>query len=422
MRILLVNYRYFISGGPERYMFNIKELLEKNGHEVIPFSVQSSRNEYSEYEKYFAKPIDNGDAVYYDDVKKTPKTILRLMGRSIYSFEVKSAIKKVICEVKPDVVYIIHFINKLSPSVITGAKELGVPVVLRLSDFFLICPCCDFMHNRHICEDCLKYGYKSCIKNKCIKNSLAASFIRVLAMKTHKWMKVYDKVDAFITPSNYLRQKLISNGFDGKKIVCIPTFAKDTEIEDSSKTIIGDYGLYFGRISVEKGIETLIKAYKKMPDKNLVIMGDDSTSEAIRLKKYVGKKHLNNIDFIGFKSGNELEEVIQKARFVVIPSIWYDNLPNTALEAFKYSKPIIASNIGSLPEIVNDKVNGLLFSPGNIEDLADKIKMIENTEMLESLGHNSRHTYCNKYSEQKHYRRLTRLFEKVVKLKNGNSI
>ena len=159
-----------------------------------------------------------------------------------------------------------------------------------------------------------------------------------------------------------------------------------------------------------------------MPDKKLVIMGDDNTSEAIRLKKYIDKKHLNNIDFIGFKSGNELEEVIQKSRFVVIPSIWYDNLPNTALEAFKYSKPIIASNIGSLPEIVNDKVNGLLFSPGNIEDLADKIKMIENTEMLESLGHNSRHTYCNKYSEQKHYRRLTRLFEKVVEFKNGNGI
>ena len=134
MRILLVNYRYIISGGPEKYMFNIKGLLEKHGHEVIPFSVISTKNEKTEYSKYFVEPIGNRDAIYFNEVKKTPKSIWQMIDRSVYSFEVKKAIQKEINDIKPDIVYIIHFINKLSPSVITGAKELGVPVVVRLSD------------------------------------------------------------------------------------------------------------------------------------------------------------------------------------------------------------------------------------------------------------------------------------------------
>ena len=412
MRILLVNYRYFISGGPEKYMFNIKKMLEDNGHEVIPFSIHSNKNEETEYSKYFVEPIGGRDATYFDEVKKTPKSIIQMITRSCYSFEVKHAIQKEIDDVKPDLVYIIHFVNKLSPSVIRGAKQRKIPVVLRLSDYFLLCPRFDFLSDKKICEECLTKGYSSCIKKKCVKGSTAASFIRVFSMKLHSALKIYNDVDAFITPSEFLKSKLISNGFQKDKITCIPTFTFSRSKLEEPK--VGEYGLYFGRITEEKGVETAVKAYEKLPDHKLKIMGDDTTEEAIRLKEYVKNKALLNIEFLGFKCGTELEEVIKGARFTMIPSIWYDNLPNTALESFQYSKPVVASDIGSLPELVIDEYNGYLFDPYSVDELVEKIKLLDDMELVKKMGNNSRKLLEEKFAPEKHYEALFNIFSQVV--------
>lgn len=416
MRILLVNYRYFISGGPEKYMFNIKKMLEENGHEVIPFSIHSNKNVETEYSKYFVEPIGSRDATYFEECKKTPKVIMQMLSRSCYSLEVKKAIQKEIIDVKPDLVYIIHFVNKLSPSVIKGAKELGVPVVLRLSDYFLLCPRFDFLCDRKICEDCLTKGYFACLRKKCVKGSLSASLIRVLSMKLHDMMHIYDYVDAFITPSEFLKTKLIANGFHKDKITCIPTFTLSRTTID--EPIVGDYGLYFGRITEEKGVETVVRAYEKLPDKKVKIMGDDTTEEAIRLKKYIKEQNINNIEFLGFKSGNELENVIKKARFTMIPSIWYDNLPNTALESFQYYKPVIASNMGSLPELVLDGVNGYLFDPYNPDELVEKIKMLDDDKLVIEMGNNSRKRLEDRFSPKTHYDSLLNIFNSLVEENN----
>lgn len=411
MRILLVNYRYFISGGPEKYMFNIKKMLEGNGHEVIPFSIHSNKNVETEYSKYFVEPIGGRDATYFDEVKKTPKSIWQMLTRSIYSIEVEKAIKKEIRDVKPDLVYIIHFVNKLSPSVITGAKKMGIPVVLRLSDYFLLCPRFDFMYQKKICEDCLTKGYRSCIKKRCVKGSLFASVIRVFSMKFHNFIHVYRGVDAFITPSKFLKTKLVENGFDEKKITCIPTFtASKSEV---GKPQVGVYGLYFGRITEEKGVDTVIKAYEKLPGYELKIMGDDTTEEAKRLKLYVEQRKIKNVEFLGFKSGIELEKVIKGARFTLIPSIWYDNLPNTALESFQYSKPVIASNIGSLPELVADGVNGFLFEAGSDRALVEAIKKFDDDERVVKMGAESRKRLETCFAPQAHYEVLMKVFNSV---------
>ena len=408
MRILLVNYRYFISGGPEKYMFNIKKLLENNGHEVIPFSIHSNKNVDTEYSKYFVEPIGDRNATYFEEYKKTPKVIWQMIARSVYSFEVKKAIQEEIRQEKPDLVYIIHFVNKLSPSVIRGAKQMGVPVVLRLSDYFLLCPRFDFLSQKKICEECLSKGYRTCIRKRCVKNSLFASVIRVFSMKVHKFLKVYDDVDAFITPSEYLKGKLVTNGFPQEKIHCIPTFTTSSIEERAPK--IGTYGLYFGRITEEKGVDTVVHAYEKLPDHRVLLMGDDTTEEAVRLKQYVEEHKLDNIEFIGFHSGAELEEIIKGARFTLIPSIWYDNLPNTALESFQNSKPVIASNIGSLPELVEDGVNGFLFSPGNAEELAEKIKCLDDNKLVENMGMSSLNVLQRKFAPKAHYDSLIKIF------------
>ena len=412
MRILLVNYRYFISGGPEKYMFNIKKMLEDNGHEVIPFSIHSNKNVQTKYSKYFVEPIGGRDVTYFDEVKKTPKSVWQMLTRSIYSVEVEKAIKKEIRDTQPDLVYIIHFVNKLSPSVITGAKKMGLPVVLRLSDYFLLCPRFDFMYQKRICEDCLTKGNRSCIKKRCVKESLFASVVRVFSMKFHNFIHVYQDVDAFITPSEFLKKKLVTNGFDASKITCIPTFT--TSKSEIGKLQVGDYGLYFGRITEEKGVETVIKAYEKLPDHKVKIMVDDTTEEAIRLKEYVKRHKMKNVEFLGFKSGSQLENVIKDSRFTIIPSIWYDNLPNTALESFQYSKPVIASNIGSLPELVVDEMNGFLFEAGNHDDLIKAIKKLDDNENIMKMGAASRKRLEMKFAPQSHYEALMKVFNSVI--------
>ena len=178
---------------------------------------------------------------------------------------------------------------------------------------------------------------------------------------------------------------------------------------------IGEYGLYFGRITEEKGVETVVKAYEMLPEHKVKIMGDDTTEEAVRLKQYVKEHNLKNIEFVGFKKGAELENIIKQARFTLIPSIWYDNLPNTALESFQYSKPVIASNIGSLPELVVDGINGFLFEPGNVEDLCKSISQMKNGSLVEKMGAASYERLIDCFAPKKHYKALMEVFGSVLK-------
>lgn len=204
---------------------------------------------------------------------------------------------------------------------------------------------------------------KSPIQDEYIEKYLAEKNLDLTATLDAK--EAYSDADFVViaAPTNY----------DSNKITCIPTFtASKSEV---GKPQVGTYGLYFGRVTEEKGVDTVVKAYEMMPDRHVKIMGDDTTDEAKRLKAYIKEKKIKNVEFLGFKAGEELEEIIKGARFTLIPSIWYDNLPNTALESFQYSKPVIASNIGSLPELVLDGVNGYLFKPADARELCEKVAL-----------------------------------------------
>jgi glycosyltransferase involved in cell wall biosynthesis len=420
MKILIAHYRYFISGGPEKYMFNIMANLEQNGHKVIPFSIKGDKNQPTPFSKYFVEPIGGSDKVYFKDYQKNLRTITQLMGRSFYSFETKKAIKHQIkCE-SPDIVYILCFINKISPSIIQGAKEMNRKVIIRLSDYSLLCPRQDFLYQNVVCETCLNKGLFNAIQRKCVQNSLPASMIRVCSMKFHRFIKIYDQVDAFICPSKFLANKLIDAGFAAEKVFHIPTFIHHTRITPKYK---GDYVLYYGRISEEKGIGNLIKGFQSIQDIPLKIVGDDTGSLAKELKQYVLDNRLNNIEFLGFKSGVELDKIVNDCKFIVVPAIWYDNMPNVILEAFANGKPVIASNIGSLSELVDDEVNGLLFKPGDINDLATKIKKLyHNDELVYQYGLKAREKVESQYNPDLHYYKLINVFagnQSYVKINQG---
>ncbi|MGE5551259.1 MAG: glycosyltransferase [Bacteroidota bacterium] len=404
MRILVANYRYFVSGGPERYMFNIMRKLEEKGHKIVPFSVHNLKNAPTQYDKYFVEPIGGRDKTYFKEYTLNPRTIFQLIGRTFYSFETKRAIQRVIKDEQIDSAYVLHYLNKLSPSIIVGAKQSGVRVVVRLSDYGLLCPRFDFLYNEQPCDACMVHGLGSAIKRKCVQNSTAASIVRVCSMIMHRMFHVYDKVDTFVCPSKFLANILIDHGFPAKKIVHIPTFVNTNDIEPKYN---GDYVLYCGRLVEEKGVQFLIKAFDLLDDAALTlkIVGDDTTPLASKLKEFVVTKGIRNVQFLGFKEGNELARLLQGAKYLVVPSVWYDNMPNVILEAFAHGKPVLASNIGSLPEVVDDGTNGYLFAPGDAADLASKMKFMTN-DVVASLGVEARKKAETVYPPDKHYEKL----------------
>ena len=407
MRIALVNYRYYVSGGPERYMFNIKDVLEQNGHEVIPFSIKSSKNVPTPFEEEFLDTVD--DQTYFVQSKKTLRVVLKSFTRMFYSFEAKKVFGTFLDKHKPDLVYIIHFHTKISPSIIDAAKARKIPVIHRISDFQYMCPNALFYNEKKgICEDCLKGHALSCVKNKCVMNSTVYSAIKLFAKKLHDFLNVTKKVDAFVVPSSFTLQKLNQYGIPMEKLHHIPTFFNLKQV--SPEVSYEPYFLFVGRLEKQKGLMTLIKAFVKT-GAPLKIIGFSNDCYEDELKAYLeGKKH--QIEFLGKKTFAEIEPYLKSCLCTLVPSEWYDNFPNVILESFAYKKAVVATDIGSLPELVVDGETGCLFKYGDFDNLADKAEKILKGEMnAKEMGEKAFAVLKDKYAPQAHYAQLISLFE-----------
>lgn len=420
MKIILVNYRYFFSGGPERYYFNIKELLEKNGHEVIPFSVKSFRNvpitvkgkERPELEKYFLDKVD--DEVYFAQSakKKSVRLIFKSFTRMFYSMEAKRKMKRLLRDEKPDLVYVIQMHNKISPSIVDAAREMKVPVVHRISDFQYMCPNALFYNDRTgVCEECLKGNRLACVKNRCVLGSSLYSGIKMMAKWLHDMMKVHKRIDAFVVPSEFTCAKLNTYGIPLEKLNHIPTFfsLKGTDPLVSYEPFM----LYVGRLEKQKGLMTLVRAFKGTPYM-LKIIGFSSDGYEDELKTYVGEN--SNIQFLGKMDFQQIVPYLRSCLCTVVPSEWYDNFPNSLIESYAYRKAVVATDFGSLKEMVEDGETGLKFKYGDVDDLRTKIQyMFEHTEDARRMGENGYQLIRTKYSPSSHYNQLMEVFKKVLK-------
>lgn len=403
MRIIVANYRYFISSGPDKYMFKFMEAAQEQGIEVVPFSIANPQNQYTPYSKYFAKP--RSAELMYDDTKKTLKNTIGMIRAIVWNYDASRCLRKLIRETRPDAVYILHEINHLSPSIIRTAKKEGVRVIHRISDFFMFCPKYDFLCGDEICESCLGGDYSKAILYKCVKNSKAATLLRVFAMKLYAGLRVFDEVDCFICTCEFTKSKLIEGGIPSDKIVCIPTFIDADRITPCYEN--DKYFLFLGRLTHQKGAVYAIEAMRYLKDTEYVlkITGNISDSEEDKqIWEYIMENGLEKkIEFVGFKRGQELENLIARSSCVVCPAIWYENMPNTVIEAYASGKPVVASKIGSLTEIIDDGETGFLFEMKNSEDLANKLKLFVMDPALSSmLGHKARRKCESKYNVKNH--------------------
>jgi glycosyltransferase involved in cell wall biosynthesis len=405
MRILQIHKHHHFLGGAEKYYLDLSNLLDKNGHKVANFSMKSTNNIASPWEKFFVKNIS------FQDIK--PVDVPRIFARMLFSVEAKNKLGNLLDEFKADIAHIHNIYYHISPSILHELKKRKIPVVYSVHDYHLLTPNITFFHKGKICEITTNRNYYKAIFHKCVADSFFASVPSSLSLTLHDIFGIYRKnVDIFIAPSKFMKKKLTENGFNSGKISHLPYFvdSKDYKAKDSTRS----YVLYLGRLYEHKGVQTLIETAHNLPNIKFKIAGDGPQEQ--KLKNLVNSKGLLNIDFLGRVEKERLKRIISEAAFCITPSLWYENMPYSILESLSAGKPVIASKIGGIPEIVKDKQNGLLFKPGNSEELAEKIiRLWKETHLVETMGRNAIETIQKNYNPEDHYKKLLALYKMAIK-------
>jgi glycosyltransferase involved in cell wall biosynthesis len=396
-----------LAGGAERYMFEWSKILERKDHEVVPFSMEHPRNEKTDYSNYFVNNVDfTGDTSFYSKFKTGLRTI--------YSIEARKKLKTLIKDTKPDIAHVNAFCYQLTPSILYAMRETGIPIICRTPEYKFICPNQRLfnLYTGKICEDCKGGRYYKALSNRCIKNSFYASLLGCVDAYLNKWLKTYEKiVDLIITPSRFMHEKMIEFGMEADKIVHIPNFI---EVENYRPNYgFKDYIVYFGGLLPNKGLETLLRAMKLLEEIELKIIGEGEVGE--QLKQKVEREKIGNVNFMGYKSGDKLISLIRESMFTVLPSEMYENCPFSVLESLALGKPVIGANIGGIPELIEDEVDGLIFEPKNVEDLAEKIKYLsDHKDILPEMGIKGRKKIEERYNSEIYYEKMIKIYEDAM--------
>ena len=409
MKILNVNKFYRIVGGSERYYFDLTNLLESHGHTVIPFSMEDSRNRETPYQDYFVSHIEYEPASFLYYLRNAPK----IVGKTVYSLESRRKIGNLIQMEKPDIAHIHMIDHQISPSILGVLKKLGIPIVQTLHEYKLICPNYRLYIGRkkEICERCKGGKYYNTFIHRCLKNSLLGSLLGSFAMYLHKSLKIYEKnINTFIVPSQFAMDKMLDFGIDPAKLVYLPYLVDIDRF--TPKYDHSNYVLYFGRLAREKGIFTLLEAIKNFPATRLFIAGAGHLER--ELHRLVDEKKMKNVKMLGPKSGDRLISLIQNARFVVVPSEWYETFGLTVVESFACGKPVIGADIGGISELISPET-GLLFQPGNAEELAEKLNhYLTHAALLKKHGQNARNYVKDHFAPDGHYNKIISLYKKLI--------
>jgi glycosyltransferase involved in cell wall biosynthesis len=371
MKILLINKYNYQKGGAETYFINFQEVLKSHGHEVAVFSMKDERNLPSKYEAYFSDRVD------YNESKSSWKQKIKMAVNIVYNFQAAKNLDLLIKDFKPDLAHIHNVYHQLSPSVIMTLKKNNIPIVQTLHDYKLICPNYQLFNKGKICTKCQGKKFYNCFLGKCVKDSYLKSLIITLeSYLHHRVLKTYRQVDLYIAPSQFMKDISVKFGIPKEKIVVINNFVEPEKIIFGGKEDGEAFILYFGRLSKEKGVDILINSMKDVKGATLKIIGNGP--EEFELKLLAKRLNLETkIEFLGPKYGTQLMSYLKKAKAVVLPSIWYENMPLSMLEAMTASRVVIASRTGGMAEMINDKQNGFLFDLGNSIELSEIINSLD---------------------------------------------
>ena len=395
MKILLIHNFYRVRGGEGTHFLQMKSLLEKKGHTVLTYSRDSREvDDYSFLKKAFV-PIKN-----------------------IYSFKTYRQIKNIVLSEKPDIAQVYHVTPLITPSVFPALHRLNIPVIQILQNYRYLCLNGIFQDPQgNVCELCTQKGLWQAVPKKCYRDSLIQTLAIASALHIHRKLNTYQKnIDLFITTSAFLRNKLIFNGFPEDRVKTINGFTEAAGFTPCFQP--EPYIVYMGRLSSEKGLFTLLKAMRGLPDIQLKILGDGPIK--ISMEEYLSSERMNNVEFLGYVSGDERFEVLKRAKCMVIPSECYDNFPFGVLESLALGTPVIGSCMGGIPEQIEDGKTGFLFQAKNYQQLREKIEKIFNDGSLSiSMRRNARMSALNKFSQETAYQRFMNIYKDLIQLKKN---
>ncbi len=401
--LLSVNNYYYPRGGAEIVFLRHNDMLAELGWNVVPFCMRHPRNRPTPWDVHFAEEIEIGRD--YPLGQKLRKGL-----KSLYSFEARAKVDALIRLVSPDVCHAHNVYHHLSPSVLAAVKRSGVPLVMTLHDLKLACPAYSMLSRGEVCERCRNGGLFHVALRRCMKGSLPISVLVMAESYLHRLLDSYvGTVDRFIVPSRFYLRKLAEWGFGGEQFRYVPNFVDASRTRPALDP--GSRFVYFGRLSREKGLDTLVRAAARAR------VGIDLIGTGPELERLEALAARTGADVRcrGFLSGDALESAIAEARAVVLPSEWYENAPLSVLEAYALGKPVIASRIGGLPELVEHDETGWLFEAGDADALAALLLHVRAMPdgMLRAAGERARAKVTSEFSPRRYLDQVAAIYAEL---------
>ncbi len=389
MKILFVHNFYQQFGGEDSAAIAERALLEAQGHQILTYTRHNDEiKQYGIWDK------------------------LRFAQNTFFSFRTQQELRAAVSSFCPDAAFVHNVYPLISPSLYHTLHQLKVPIVQVVHDFRPYCANGWFFTNGQICERCKIGNHLHGIANRCYKDSYVLSALYSATLGINRAAGITGKIDAFICLTEFYKRKLLEVGVPERKIYIRPNFIDRDYLASPPCPGEGQYVLYLGRLSPEKGPWTVVKAFERLRHLQLRIVGTGPLEAELR--QYISVNRLDNIRLLGFKTGREKTDLVRGCLFAVVPSECYENFPTVILEFFSAGKPVIASKLGGLPHIVEDGKNGLLFSPADSSDLAEKVKsLFARPKELTTMGSYGRHLAETRYSPEESHRTLMAIFRNV---------
>ena len=395
MKVLIIHNSYQQPGGEDVVFAQECQLLESRGHEVVKY--QRSNHEIE---------------------AMSGLQRLALTKDIIWSAASNRHIRDVLRAERPDLVHIHNTFMMVSPSVYQVCQEMSVPVIQTLHNFRLLCPAFSLFRDGHVCEECPTSGLWRSVWHGCYRDSRVMTANVALMLQIHRASQTWnDSVDTYIALSEFARHKFIDGGLPATKLRVKPNFISP---DPGERDRPGDYAIFVGRLSPEKGVRTLLAAWELLNlSIPLVIVGDGPLRRL--LEDEVRKRKLSTVTFTGRLPMTQARSAIRQAAFLVAPSLWYEGFPMIICEAFACGTPVLCSRLGTMQEVVTDQDTGLHFAPDKEEDLAGKVEWAwSNRNKMVSMGKAARRAYETHYTAEKNYEALMHIYHETIRSYSRN--
>ncbi|MBP8972683.1 MAG: glycosyltransferase family 4 protein [Anaerolineae bacterium] len=388
MKTLLIHNAYQHPGGEDAVFEREAALLREHGHTVVTYTRSNAE---------------------VRDFSPAAKALLPL--RMVWARDAVRDLRALIAAEKPDVAHFHNTHFMISPAAYIACREAGVPVVQTLHNYRLSCPAATFTRDGRICEDCLGKGIAwPGVVHACYHNSRGLTGAVAATLAFHRLRRTWSQaVDAYIALTEFGRQKFVQAGLPAHKITVKPNFVSP---DPGWREPRGNYAIYMGRLSPEKGCRELLHAWQSLGGISLKVVGAGPLRD--ELVGYAGRHRLAQVEFVDWLPREAVLNLLGHARAMIFPSTWYEGLPMSIIEAFACGVPVIASRTGVMAEIVTDGVTGLHFAPGDAADLAAKVRWAwDHPAEMAEMGRAARREYEQKYTAERNYAQLLRIYESV---------